>query len=45
MKKITNDSAYATNKGGFIKAPKPVKDEARATVTKGDDLRTRGGKR
>ena len=33
---------YATNKGGYIKAPKPApgKDEPNATVTKGQkDLR------
>lgn len=35
------NSGYATNKGGYIKAPKPVtKDEPNATVTKGQkDLR------
>ncbi len=44
MKKNNNYSTYATNKGGFIKAPKPQKDDVRATVTKGTDLRTKGGR-
>jgi hypothetical protein len=31
---------YATNKGGYIKAPNPVtKGEPKPTVKKGDDLR------
>ncbi len=30
---------YATNKGGVIKAPKPVKDAPKADVVKGTDLR------
>lgn len=39
MKKGTA-SGYATNKGGMIKAPKPVtKDEPKTTVTRGNDLR------
>lgn len=38
MKKGAN--TYATNKGGMIKAPKPVaKDEPKSTVKKGNDLR------
>ncbi len=36
-------NGYATNKGGVIKAPKPVtRDDPKATVHKGGDLR--GGK-
>ena len=32
---------YATNKGGMIKAPKtPAKDSPKATVVKGNDLRS-----
>lgn len=31
---------FATNKGGVIKAPKPVnKDSVKSTVVKGNDLR------
>lgn len=38
MKKETN--AYATNKGGYIKAKNSqTKDEPKSTVTKGNDLR------
>ena len=33
-------SRYATNKGGVIKAPRPVaKDDPKSTVVKGGDLR------
>jgi hypothetical protein len=32
-------SEFATNKGGVIKAPRPVKDSVKSTVTKGNDLR------
>jgi hypothetical protein len=31
---------FATNQGGIIKAPNPVKDQPRASVVKGDDLRS-----
>jgi hypothetical protein len=31
---------YATNQGGVIKAPQPVKDQPKATVVKGGDLRS-----
>lgn len=31
---------YATNKAGVIKAPKAQKDEPKATVVKGKDLRS-----
>lgn len=42
MKHQTNEkNPYATNRGGKIQAPHPVKDEPRATVTRGDDLRKR----
>lgn len=30
---------YATNSAGVIKAPKPVKDQPKAEVVKGNDLR------
>ncbi|MBQ9735774.1 MAG: hypothetical protein IJV96_03205 [Clostridia bacterium] len=45
MKEIkTTKNPYATNRGGKIEAPSQVgKGDPRATVTKGDDLRT--GKR
>ena len=34
------ESRYATNKGGIIKAPRPVsKGDPKATVVKGTDLR------
>lgn len=38
MKK-SGDNRFATNKGGVIKAPRPVNDEPKATVVKGNDLR------
>ena len=35
------DNRFATNKGGVIKAPNPTaKGDPKATVTKGNDLRT-----
>ena len=42
--KNTRDSRYATNKGGVIKAPRPVTDQPKATVVKGEDLRNGKGK-
>lgn len=40
MKKTNN--AYATNKGGIIRAPKnPAPDSPKSTVVKGDDLRVK----
>ena len=34
------DNKFQTNKGGVIKAPKPVsKGDPKSTVTKGNDLR------
>lgn len=42
MKKKTG--GFATNKGGVIKAPKPVTNDPKATVTKGNDLRNGNGK-
>ena len=30
---------YATNKGGVIRAPKPVKDQPKADVVKDSDMR------
>ena len=37
-------SVYATNKGGYIKAPSSVSNnEPKATVKKGNDLRVRKG--
>ncbi len=44
MKKNTA-SGYATNQGGVIKAPKPVTNDPKATVTKGNDLRNGNGKK
>ena len=35
---------YQTNKGGVIKAPKPVTDQPKADVVKGSDLRSGKGK-
>ena len=32
-------NSYQSHKSGVIKAPKPVKDQPKATVTKGNDLR------
>lgn len=41
MKKHQGINPYATNAGGQIKAPKnPAKDSPKATVTKGNDLRS-----
>lgn len=43
MKKTSN---FATNQGGVIKAPKPVKDSPKSTVEKTNgDLRNGGGKK
>ncbi len=37
---------YATNQGGYIKAPKTVgKDSPKATVVKGNDLRVKNNKK
>ena len=36
---MKKSNQYATNQGGIIKAPRPVKDAPKATVTKGGDLR------
>ena len=33
------DNRYATNQGGVIKAPKPVKDPPHSEIVRGDDLR------
>lgn len=44
---MEKDNKFATNKGGVIKAPKPVgKDSVKSTVVKGNDLRdgTKKGK-
>lgn len=39
------NNPYATNAGGYIKAPKTVdKNSPKATVTKGNDLRVKKGK-
>lgn len=45
--KSKSQNPYQTNRGGRIEAPKPQKDEPRASVIRGDDLRTKtkaGGK-
>jgi hypothetical protein len=34
------DNRYATNQAGVIKAPKTPKNEPKATVVKGKDLRS-----
>lgn len=36
---MSRNSNFATNKGGIIKAPKPVSNSPKSTVVKGDDLR------
>lgn len=37
---MSKNNSFATNKGGVIKAPKPVtKDSPKSTVVKGSDLR------
>lgn len=35
---MSKDNKFATNQGGIIKSPKP-KDQPKATVVKGNDLR------
>lgn len=37
--KSGKDNRFATNKGGVIKAPKPVGDQTKSTIVKGNDLR------
>lgn len=46
MNKKTNfkGNPYATNQGGVIKAPRPVADQPKAEVKKGNDLRNGKGK-
>lgn len=45
--KNKTQNPYQTNKGGRIEAPKPQKDEPRASVISGEDLRikAKGGKK
>lgn len=43
MKKDSG-SRFATNQGGVIKAPRPIKNDPRSTVEKGGDLRNGKGK-
>ena len=38
--KNSKGNPYAPNKGGVIKAPKPVTDPPQADVVKGSDLRS-----
>lgn len=45
MSKSCGTNRFATNKGGIIKAPKPVSDQPKSTVVKGSDLRNGGGKK
>ena len=40
--KNKTQNPYQTNKGGRIEAPKPQKDEPRASVISGDDLPVKG---
>jgi hypothetical protein len=42
--RLMKDNKFATNQGGVIKAPKPVKDSPKSTVTTGKDLRNGKGK-
>lgn len=46
MKKdAKNGGAYATNKGGYIKAPRnPSANDPKSTRKSGNDLRTKSGK-
>lgn len=37
--KDARDGRFATNKGGVIKAPRPITNQPKATVVKGEDLR------
>lgn len=39
MKNSSKGNPYATNKGGVIKAIRPTKDQPKADVQKGKDLR------
>lgn len=40
---MKKDNRYATNKGGVITAPRSVPDQPKATVVKGNDLRSGKG--
>lgn len=40
VKVLKNGNKFATNQGGVIKAPRPQKDQPKATVVKGGDLRS-----
>lgn len=37
---MTKGNRYATNAGGMIKAPNKLKDQPKASVVRGEDLRT-----
>lgn len=37
---MKKENPFATNKGGVIKAPRPVSDQPKADVVKGTDLRS-----
>lgn len=41
---MSKDGRFATNQGGVIKAPRPVTNQPKADVVKGDDLRNGKGK-
>ncbi len=43
MKGNEKNNPYATNEAGKIKAPKGKPEQPKATSTKGNDLRVRGG--
>lgn len=41
---MSKGNVYATNAGGIIKAPNKVKNQPKASVVKGDDLRVKKSK-
>lgn len=43
--KDMKNNPYATNEAGVIKAPKAKPAQPKANSIRGDDLRTRGGKK
>lgn len=45
MKTPEKNNPYATNEAGKINAPKGKPKQPKADVTKGNDLRVRGGKK
>lgn len=43
-KTMSKGNVYATNAGGIIKAPNKVKNQPKASVVKGNDLRVKKSK-